>query len=95
MTVFLLDIFLAGMTQPTLPLGLTAAATLLGVLLTVCKVVIGHLFNLLITTSYSLWNVSLKRVRFMMLRPRVNSSVYSISLPTLTPRARMVILTSG
>ena len=42
-----------------------------------------------------LWKVSLKRVRLRMERPKVSSSVYSISLPTLTPRASMVIFTSG
>ena len=84
--LFLLDVLLAGTAQATLTLSFTAA-TLLGVLLAVCKVVVGH--------GYSLWKVSLNRVRFMMERPRVSSSVYSISLPTLTPRARMVIFTSG
>ncbi len=85
--LFLLDVLLAGTAQATLTLSFSAAATLLGVLLAVCKVVVGH--------GYSLWKVSLNRVRFMMERPKVSSSVYSISLPTLTPRARMVIFTSG
>lgn len=35
------------------------------------------------------------RVRFNIERPSVSSSVYSISLPTLTPLASMVIFTSG
>ncbi len=104
------------MTQAALTLGLTTATALVGVLLAVLKIVVGHIdgmngFNgfadltegtemtdlteITADVDYSLWKVSLKRVRFMMERPKVNSSVYSISLPTLTPRARMVILTSG
>ena len=40
--VFLFDVLLAGVTQAALTLCLTAASTLLGVLLTVCKIVISH-----------------------------------------------------
>ena len=43
----------------------------------------------------SLLNESLNSVRLSIERPSVNSSVYSISLPTLTPRASMVIFTSN
>lgn len=43
--VFLLDVFLAGMAQSTLSLGLTAATALLGVLLSVCKIVVCHRWN--------------------------------------------------
>lgn len=43
MLVFLLDVFLAGVAQATLPLLLTAATALLGVLLAVCKIVVGHM----------------------------------------------------
>jgi len=43
MLVFLLDVFLAGVAQAALPLLLTVSAALLGVLLAVCKIVIGHL----------------------------------------------------
>ena len=43
MLVFLLDVFLAGVAQAALPLCFAALTALLGVLLAVCKIVIGHL----------------------------------------------------
>ena len=43
--VFLLDILLAGMAQASLSLGLAAPAALLGVLLTVCKIVVGQILK--------------------------------------------------
>ena len=43
--VFLFDVFLAGVSQAALTLGLTAATALLGVLLTICEIVVSHLKN--------------------------------------------------
>ena len=43
--VFLFDVFLAGVAQAALTLGLTATTALLGVLLAVCEIVISHLKN--------------------------------------------------
>ena len=40
--VFLFDILFAGVAQAALTLCLAAAATLLGVLLTVCKIIVSH-----------------------------------------------------
>jgi len=40
--LFLLDVFLAGVAQASLPLSFTTATALLGVLLTVCKIIVGH-----------------------------------------------------
>ena len=37
-----LDVLLAGVAQAALALGLTAATALLGVLLSVCKIVVSH-----------------------------------------------------
>ena len=42
MLLFLLDVFLADMAQAALPFLFAAATALLGVLLAVCKIVIGH-----------------------------------------------------
>ena len=43
--VFLFEVFLAGVAEAALTLGLAAATALLGVFLTVCEIVIGHLKN--------------------------------------------------
>ena len=43
--VFPLDVFFTGVAQAALTLGLTAATALLGVLLTVCEIVVCHLKN--------------------------------------------------
>ena len=43
--VFLFDVFLAGVAQAALTLGLTAATALLGVFLAVCEIVVCHLKN--------------------------------------------------
>lgn len=40
--VFLFDVFLAGVAQAALPFLFTAATALLGVLLTVCEIVVSH-----------------------------------------------------
>ena len=43
--LFLLDVFLAGVAQAALPFLLAAATALLGVLLTVCKIVVSHILK--------------------------------------------------
>ena len=48
--LFLLDVFLAGVAQAALPFLLAAATALLGVLLTVCKIVVSHILK---NNSYS------------------------------------------
>jgi hypothetical protein len=40
--LFFLDVFFAGVAQAALTLGLTAAATLLGILLAICKIIVSH-----------------------------------------------------
>ena len=42
--LFLFDVFLAGVAQAALPLLFSAATALLGVLLTVCKIVVSHIY---------------------------------------------------
>ena len=44
-TVFLLDVFLAGAAQATLPFLFATATALLGVLLAVCKIVVSHILH--------------------------------------------------
>ena len=43
--VYLFDVFLAGFFQATLTFRLAAATALLGVFLTVCKIVVSHFKN--------------------------------------------------
>ena len=48
--VFLFDVFFAGMAQAALTLGLTTASALLGILLTVCKIIVSHRLFIFIMT---------------------------------------------